>query len=160
MALTPLTTREYCNIRLSAAGVKLRTDHDPDGGFDFAIQRGTAQVLFYLTRYTVAQLVTSEWVKQAATEFAALALCRLRNNPVPKDLLASVEEWKAMLELIQSGRAGVPDLSPGKAQPQLITRKIVYGTSPSLRTVKPGTTGTPEGYTSYKDPFQPDLYGS
>lgn len=155
MATTPLTTADQVDIRLSSVGVALRGDHAPTTAPTFAISRGSNDVRFYLQRYTLAQLVSSDWVKDVATEFAAYHLCLLRNNPVPKVLLDSLAEYKKMLEAIMSGRVGVPDLSPGKNVPVVVRQTALPDRYPAVRTSREGTTGTAEGYVTRRDPTEP-----
>lgn len=158
MATTPLTTAAQMDIRLSAIGVTLRADHAPSDAVTFAISRGSNDVRFYLQRYPLAQLASSDWVKDVATEFAAYHLCILRNNPVPKVLLDSLAEYKRMLEAIMSGRVGVPDLSPGKNFPVIVRQRAAPEMYPAVRTLRQGTTGRAEGYVSRRDPTEPNSW--
>lgn len=158
MATTPLTTADQVDIRLSSIGVALRGDHAPTTAPTFAISRGSNDVRFYLQRYTLAQLVSSDWVKDVATEFAAYHLCILRNNPVPKVLMDSLAEYKKMLEAIMSGRVGVPDLSPGKSFPVIVHQRVAANLYPAVRTTREGTTGTAAGYAPKTDPTEPNSW--
>ena len=157
MSTTPFTTEAKLNQRLSSVGVALRIDHDPDNALTFSIESGTHDVHFYLQRYTVAQLATSEWVSRVATEYATYHLCLLRNNPVPAAVTATLKRYEDMLRKIQEGKANVPDLSPGVNRPHVVKQRVQADLYPDLRTTRDGTTGTPSGYSRYTDPYEPPL---
>lgn len=96
----------YCTITdldnvLSEHGVTARLD-DSDVGTatagvsDACIEEATVNInRFVLTRYTVATLVESTWIKWATAIRAALIVCRHRNLTPPQSL---IDEWKEIYE--------------------------------------------------------------
>lgn len=106
---------------LSPFGVEVRKDDDPDNliapatnaaneaaNITSVLQQATVKVNQKLvTRYTIAVLQASTWVRFCTAYLAARALCLRRGNPVPEAILNECEEYDKELAGIFQGIASL-----------------------------------------------------
>ena len=109
MAVTPYCTSDDIETILSEFGLSVRLDDDengcPDTGMATAcIERGAVQINHYLlARYSVADCVSSGWVKWVNAIFAAREACARRMMPPPESLVAQCNEFMEELRFIRAG---------------------------------------------------------
>lgn len=150
-----LTNPAYCSLDdmqslFSSAGVTAFADHDGDGQdddgvTDHCINRATAEINQYLSRWHSATvLAASVLVNEWATVLAVVYLCRRRGNPVPESLQEDYAEIIATLKeaAAGSGLQGLAmrsDLRPTMSNLQ-VDRRYPHST---IRVTRENSTDAP-----------------
>lgn len=141
------TTRANIETRVSALGVELRDDHDTANAVPLAIEWASSQIEFYCARYPRPSLLANRWIRSVATDLAVYYLATHRLNPSPKSAEMLYEEAIRKLELIQQGKAVVPNAPTGRDSLPTVTHQLMQlGRYPTIVTERPRSTGTAEGY--------------
>lgn len=161
MAVTTFTTYDQVARRLSATGVDLRIDHTPLDGFQEANEQASLYVLFYLgQRWPASVLATSDWVANVTADICIWFLDQFRNNPVSSSADGKKEMWDQLLQMIQHGKATVPDLPNSVDRPEVSNYRIDYSRYPSVRNTRQGSTQyRPSGYPRHPDRTEPENRG-
>lgn len=120
MAVTPLCVQDDVEFVWSEFGLVTRVDDDYNGTADTGlvasgIEKATVDVLQYLSRFSLATVTASTWVKWAVAYIAAGAIARRRGMDCPDGLLALIEDYLLKLQAIKDG--GVLVLDDGTVAP-------------------------------------------
>lgn len=167
MAVPALTTAQKVHVRLSTAGVQLRTDHLPHGALADAIAQASSEAAAFLARYPLAGaagvpgLADSDVVAHWVADIAVFHLCRVRANPVPASVKERYEQVVGWLELVLAGKMNIPDLNNAGGQPSVVNHVIDYSAYPSKR--RSGLRSNPRrvtGHPSYQDFREPPPFPS
>lgn len=136
--------------------IDLRTDDSADAGadLDFAIEAGSAELDFYLSRYDEADIANSTWAQAHATYFAVRALCLRRLNEAPEGLIKECERREKQLELIRQGKAQAPRIAKTN-RPGAVTNYHVdlNRVGNPIRVVRSRSTGRAQGYRRPTDDY-------
>lgn len=160
----PFTSRPECEALASSLGVELRIEEPPTGQVAAFISWGTSEVLYYFvnvippdtTRAAAVLLALSRspWVRWKATISACLFLSGMGGEPQNETFLALWEKSEAQLQLILTGKIGVPGLvlteDHGRAPVSGMIR-IDMQRVPAVRRIPAGSTDTPAGYAPPND---------
>lgn len=167
---TLYTTRAALDQHLSALGVDLYAGDAAEGtaggpaGWDeavaMAIERGSADVDYYCQRYSPVRLAAAPWVQSKALTIALWYLCGRRANERPKEVVEDYQEAVKQLTLVLEGKARVPGVPTGKGNvPSVTNQRVVLDRYPSLRTERPRSVGTAEGYRQQTDTSADGVFG-
>jgi phage gp36-like protein len=143
------TTKANITTRISQIALDLRDDHEavPDAVVDHAITWASSQIDFYCARYPASSLVSNAWIQSVTTDLAVFYLASYRYNPAPASAGELYEEAKEKLQLIQQGKAVVPNAAAGRdSLPTVTHQRVDLNRYPSLVTERPRSTGEAEGY--------------
>jgi hypothetical protein len=159
MAVTTFTTWDQVARRLSATAIELRVDHSPDDGFQEANEWASLYVLGFLGgRYSPATLASSNYVASITADICIWYLDTFRNNPVSGTADARKEMWDKILQMIQTNKMNVPDVSNAADRPQVLGQRVDNTRNPQLRTTDAGSTRyRPEGVNLFPDVTEPPL---
>lgn len=146
---TPYTTEELIRSLIGTLGMDLRLDDSPDAANDLqdAIDVGTSDLDFYLSRYAAADIADSVWAQWHATYFAVRFLCERRLNEVPTGLEAACERRMVELTKIQEGKAKAPRM-PNTRRPIAVSNYNVdlRKFNNKIRTDRSQSTGVAQDY--------------
>ena len=160
MSIPDLTTAEKVQVRLSTVGVNLRVDHLPAGGLAECISAASCDVAFYLSRYPLATLPTSDMVANWTADVAVWHLCGYRANPIPASVQKRYEMVLEQLKLVQDGKANIPDLNNAGSAPAIRNYAIRNDVYPSKVTItQTSNPKTNNGWPSNSDRREPPRYG-
>lgn len=145
----PYTTEVLVTSLVGRLGIELRLDDsgDPGDDMDWAIDTGTVEVDFYLSRYSQVDLAASVWAQTHATWFATRALCQRRLNDVPASVKEECDRREKLLMLVLQRKVDAPRLAKTR-RPVAVTnyhtdlRKL----NNQIRVDRSKSTGVAEDY--------------
>jgi hypothetical protein len=159
---TPYTTAARITRLVGQIGIDLRTDDadDLDTADDYmqdAVDVGSTEVDFYLSRYSAADAATNEWVIQHATWFAVRQLCMRRLNDLPASVKEECERREKQLMLVLEGKVPAPRLANSR-RPIAATNYHVdlNRRANQVRVVRSKSTGVAQDYNRPTDESSPD----
>lgn len=152
------TTADAITALAGDLAVDLRADDgDLEALLAAAVDHASGRVDFYCARYAGAELAANRWVAGVATLIALRWLSLRRLNEVPKSVEAEWEERRAELELIQKGKAVVPNAATSR-RPVTVTNPHtdLRRTNNQVRVDRSRSTGVANDYRRPTDPTAPD----
>lgn len=154
MPITQYCAQADIQNRLSTTGVNLRVDDTPPTTLGDVLNNAASIIDEHCRlSYDPATMVTSEWVKQRATDVAAYLLCTRRGNPAPGSIEALYTRTMARLEQVRLGVVQIPDIPARKNMaPVLSNQRVKLTPFPHVVTERNRSTGTPAGYDQHTDP--------
>ena len=156
---TPYTTAARIIALVGELGVDLRTDDvaDIDESLEYAVDAGTTDEDFYLSKYSPADIAVNEWCIQNATWFGVRALCLRRLNEVPEGVAKECERREKLLQKVLEGKWRAPRL-PNSRRPVTVTNSVVIlrNANNQVRVDRSRSTGVAHGYVRPVDDSAPD----
>lgn len=162
MVDTPYTTEALITRLIGQLGLDLRADDSPDidtatDYMEDAIDTGSADLDFFLSRYAAADIASNNWCQQHATWFAVRRWCLRRLNDVPKSVLDECKRREDQLMLVLQGKVPAPRLARSR-RPVAVTNYHADQRrfNNQVRVDRNRSTGVAKDYRRVDDPSSPD----